>query len=83
MRHIKRLEVCEPAYVYFLLKEEVVVYVGQTTAPWPSRILQHLNEKEKDFDDVWYLEVDNPSMSEIEKAFIKMFRPKYNRANKQ
>lgn len=79
IRHVKRLEITEPSFVYFLLMEEEVVYVGQTTSPWPARILQHLKSGDKEFDDVWYLEVDRPSVSQVEAEFIRKFQPKYNR----
>ncbi|MCE5172520.1 hypothetical protein LQV63_24915 [Paenibacillus profundus] len=80
IRHVKRLEITEPSYVYFLLMGEEIVYVGQTTSPWPARILQHLKSGDKEFDDVWYLEVDRPSVSRVETEFIRKFQPKYNRA---
>jgi hypothetical protein len=79
IRYIKRLVVSEPAYIYFLLQAGKVVYVGQTSSPWPGRILQHLNENAKLFDDVWYLEVDKPSLNYVERRFIIEFKPIYNR----
>lgn len=78
IRHIKRLQISEPSYIYFLLKESKVVYVGQTCAPWPGRILQHLRANAKTFDDVWYLESDRVSLDAIEKRFIDEFKPIYN-----
>ncbi len=79
VRHVRRMQAMEPCYVYFLLHEEQVVYVGQTTAPWPARIQQHMKEGSKRFDDVWYLEVDRPSLNQAERAFIGRFQPVYNR----
>ena len=80
IRHIKQLEVNEPCCVYFLLKEEVVVvYVGQTFAFLArQRILQHLRDGTKSFDDVCYLEVDRPSLTEVERHFINKFQPVYD-----
>lgn len=46
IRNVKRLEISHPCHVYFLLKSGEVVYVGQTSAAWPNRILQHLKERE-------------------------------------
>jgi hypothetical protein len=80
VRHVKRLEAIEPSYVYFLLHEGEVVYVGQTTSPWPGRILQHIDEAAKVFDDVWYLEVDRQSVGQVESQFIRHYAPKYNRS---
>lgn len=82
IKHIKQLETRQPCYVYFLLKDSEVVYVGQSSAPWPGRILQHLKDATKSFDDVWYLEVDHGSLSQIEQAYIRKLRPFYNRQGK-
>lgn len=46
---------------------------------WPSRIVTHVNDKEKDFDDVWYLEVDKDSRLAVERTYIRRFSPIYNR----
>jgi hypothetical protein len=82
IRHIKQIETSHPCYVYFLLKDSEVVYVGQSSAPWPTRILQHIKEETKSFDDVWYLEVDRRSLSEVEQSYIRKFSPIYNRQGK-
>ncbi|MBL8998729.1 MAG: hypothetical protein JNL44_15555 [Gemmatimonadetes bacterium] len=80
VRHVKRLEVSQPCHVYFLVDHGEVVYVGQTAEPWPARILSHLKEGTKQFDDVWYLEVDRQSLLATEKVFIRRLRPRYNLA---
>ena len=36
IQHLKRLEVNDPCHVYFLLDKAEVVYVGQSTTPWPG-----------------------------------------------
>jgi hypothetical protein len=81
VRHIKRIEIEYPCYVYFLLHESAVVYVGRTTSPWPLRVLQHVEEGVKQFDDVWCVECDRQSVTRVEAAYIRRFRPKYNVAN--
>lgn len=78
IRNLKRLEISDPCHIYFLLHKGEVVYVGQTGAAWPGRIIQHLRGKQKTFDDVWYLEVDRPSLSIVERRFIDEFKPRYN-----
>lgn len=79
VRHVKRLDSHDlPCHVYFLLRAGVVVYVGQTSKAWPLRILDHIEEGMKEFDDVWYLEVDRPSLSDVEATYIRQFRPQYN-----
>jgi hypothetical protein len=67
-----------PCFVYFLLKNEEVVYVGQTSKPWPLRILDHIEAGQKDFDDVWFTPVDRQSINAVERAYIRQFRPKHN-----
>lgn len=78
---IRRLDVdeIEPCYVYFLLKGDAVVYVGQTSAPWPQRIRDHIKEGAKEFDDVWYVKVDPLSLNKTEERYIRMLQPKYNK----
>lgn len=66
-------------HVYFLLHEGVVVYVGQSGAAWPMRAEAHLRDKDKVFDDIWYVEVDRPSLTDVERRFIEEFQPKYNK----
>ncbi len=43
--------------IYFLVRSDEVVYIGQTQGPWPQRVCQHLYLGEKAFDAVWYFEV--------------------------
>lgn len=78
IEHAKQLETVQPCHVYFLLKEGEVVYVGQTGSAWPNRIENHVRDEGKDFDDVWYVEVDRESMDEVEAHYIAFFRPPLN-----
>lgn len=80
VRKIKRFDGVLACHVYFLLHEGVVVYVGQSGAAWPTRIESHFCDEEKDFDEIWYLEVDRPSLLDVERKFIAEFRPKYNKS---
>ena len=80
VRHVRRL-MPQPAHVYFLLRQGRVVYVGKSCSLWPGRIHQHIEAGDKSFDDVWYLPVDAGSVDEVERAFIRRFRPEYNRAH--
>ena len=67
-------------YVYFLLNNNKVVYVGQTSQPWPRRILDHIKSSPINFDDVWRLEVDASQLNDVELHYIHHFKPKYNTA---
>lgn len=64
-------------FVYFLLLDGAVVYVGQTI-DLPGRIACH--EKEKTFDDVWCIPCDVTSLLKVEAAYIKRFDPPLNKA---
>lgn len=77
----ERLEVVERGYVYFLIDKDKVVYVGQTKCTWPQRIDNHLREGQKVFDDVWYVGVPIKELDNVEKKYIKKFKPKYNVTN--
>lgn len=66
-------------YVYFLVREGRVVYVGQTRVGWPARIEQHAADPNKDFDDVWFIRCPMESLDEVEGRYIREIRPEYNR----
>jgi hypothetical protein len=63
--------------VYFLLRDEQVVYVGQSTS-LGVRIASH--DKRKDFDRVVYFECHPADLNRLETAFILKLKPEYNRA---
>lgn len=62
-------------FVYFLLRDGEVVYVGQTTIGL-SRIRQH---KDKVFDEVYVLRCDKHELDELEGAYIIKYNQVYNR----
>lgn len=81
IKYLKRIDISQPCYVYFLLKDSNVVYVGQTSSAWPLRILQHYKDETKKFDDVWFIETDKTSLNWIEQKYINEFKPIYNKSN--
>jgi len=67
-------------YIYFLVKEKEVVYVGQSSF-LISRISDHLKNTEMIFDSYYFKEVyprDVSRINDIEKFYIKTIKPKYN-----
>lgn len=65
--------------VYFLIKNNEIVYVGQSTDIF-SRISVH--RKTKDFDSYNYIlfpEVSDEKLNNLEAEYIGKFTPKYNR----
>src|SRR5690625_394111 len=61
-------------FIYFLLKDEKVVYVGKT-----KNVKRRLNEhKGKVFDDYKLLKCTSDESSFLEDKYITKFDPKYN-----
>jgi hypothetical protein len=65
-----------PPCVYFLIREGRVVYVGQTTT-LPARIQTHMVDKL--FDEVLYMVVPPENLLEVERSFISLLTPEYNK----
>lgn len=64
-------------YIYFLIKNEEVVYVGQTSKGI-SKINQHLDNK--DFDIVYVLRVeDKNELNKLKKFYVSKYKPIYNK----
>ena len=63
--------------VYFLLQDEEVIYVGQST-DIPSRVLSH--RRSKDFDRYATMPVPRGWLSEVEAEYILHYQPELNRS---
>ena len=61
--------------VYFLVEEDKVVYIGQSTNP-ASRVAAH--ESTKIFDRVFVLPVPRSALNGVEGALIRLLQPKLN-----
>lgn len=67
-------------YIYFLIKNEEVVYVGQTSKGL-CIIYQHLDNKV--FDKVYLLKVeDKNDLNKLELFYIFKYKPLYNKSYK-
>lgn len=64
-----------PPCVYFLIREQAVIYVGQSRN-FSSRIQQH---REKSFDYALFLPVPVEDLLRVEGEFIRRLRPPLNR----
>jgi len=64
--------------IYFLCRNEKVVYVGQAENVH-GRILDHAGTK--NFDSVFYIRVQSNKMNKIESALISYLKPEYNRTS--
>ena len=65
--------------VYFLCSNDTVVYVGKSSNLYP-RIREHVSSQDKIFDRVFFLQPQGEdSIEGLEKIFIKLHKPKYNK----
>lgn len=62
--------------VYFLLKQNKVIYVGQSKS-LKNRLMAH---SDKDFDDMSFICVPEHSLNDVEAFYIVKFNPELNRA---
>lgn len=63
------------SFVYFLIKNSTIVYVGQTTSGL-ARVLSHCYNK--DFDSYSTIPCPPENLDEMESDYIYKFYPKYN-----
>lgn len=63
--------------IYFLLKNDEVVYVGKTVNLF-ERIMTHQKQCSKDFDDYVFYKIDNEKLDICERYFINKLKPIYN-----
>lgn len=64
-------------FIYFLLKNDEVVYVGKTTKGI-TRAYSHIHT-DKDFDKIFMLPCDEDKLNEFENTYILKYRPIYNK----
>lgn len=65
------------AGIYFLIKDNVVIYVGKTLV-WPKRLHYHITQG-MDFTDVKFLKYPFDELDKWEKAYIDKYKPECNR----
>lgn len=71
----------EETGIYFLIKSNKVIYVGQTTR-WPWRLKEHVNNL-MDFDSHKFIPYPESELNMWERAYIKRYRPQYNYAHNE
>ena len=82
MKSMKRFKIPKGSYVYFLVSDDKIVYIGQSK--WMIfRIGCHQmglcnGTDKKEFDEVYYMKVSEKDIDEVEKFYIDFFRPYYN-----
>ena len=65
-----------PSCIYFLIDSGEIVYVGQSTN-LALRLNQHKNDKS--FNRILYMPIESNRLDEVERFFIEILEPKYNK----
>jgi hypothetical protein len=63
--------------VYFLFKDQELVYVGSSTH-MQKRLCSHIEQKKIDWDNYSYLEFRKEDVRNMESYYIRLFRPPMN-----
>lgn len=75
-KNLKGFPIRRKNRVYFLVQRKRVVYVGRTTH-LPQRLLAHTRDKQ--FDSVFYIDVDEADVAAVEREMISDLDPPMNR----
>lgn len=67
----------DPGHVYFLIKGDMVVYVGQTIC-FDSRFKNHLSS-DKVFDRYAFIVTERTDLDEVEALYVHSLQPSLNR----
>lgn len=65
------------SFIYFLIKDENVVYVGQTK----NGLFRPFSHHDKDFDTVKIILCESNELDIVEDLYIKKYKPVYNKQN--
>jgi len=68
------------AYIYFLIQDSTIVYIGKATRAL-KRITDHIINRKKHFNKIYvkyYPDMSTIKFEGIEKELIKKYKPKYN-----
>lgn len=65
------------SFIYFLVREDTIVYVGQSHNNTLSRLKYHSNNKE--FDRILIMSCPKVKLNKVEHYFIYKFLPEYNK----
>jgi len=68
--------------VYFLFKDDTLVYVGQSTHV-PTRIAAHVREGRLEFDKVSFIRVPPERLLEVEAYYIDLLWPEENQTGER
>jgi hypothetical protein len=72
-------EIMTPPGIYFLVSESKLVYIGQACNVL-DRILTHVNEGVKKFDEAFFIPIPVEQLDKVERSLINFYRPEYNKS---
>lgn len=64
-------------FVYFLVKNSEVIYVGQTR----NGLIRPFSHRDKDFDEIKILYCNSDELDIMEDTYIQKYKPPYNKQN--
>lgn len=78
---------CSSSFVYFLIKNNKIIYIGSVHKDLSQRIYTHINGKgsliqPKDFDFIFYDKIDKENVDIVERANIFKYQPILNKEEK-
>jgi len=76
LRNKKPISIKKNGVIYFLIKENEIIYIGKAKENAYSRAGSHLWNK--DFDSISIIEYPENDLIDIETQYIKFFNPKLN-----
>lgn len=65
----------QKSFIYFLIKDNEVVYVGKTT----QGISRPFSHKDKDYDSINIIYCEEKDLDELEDMYISKYKPPYNK----
>ena len=74
---IRRVDTGRISGVYFLCKNNRIVYIGRSINVF-GRVSEHRNYWRENFDYAYFIEVDEDDLVEAEAALIRKIRPPMN-----
>lgn len=74
---LPKVKINTPPGIYFLCNNKKIVYIGKAINVG-DRIAEHVRERMKKFDSVYFVCCHIDQLTSIETACIKFFKPQYN-----
>jgi len=82
---IKRYSIADRlwGYIYFIISENKVIYVGKTKNDINSRLIEFKKSRKRKYDEVYYIIRHPKDLDATELYYINEFQPEYNKHGKK